>query len=304
MTTVSTSTFYDSSHAGMGTLRARAAALQTAIASGQRLGKASDDPVAAARMRVLTRKDRFAEVDTAASGRARGDLMLADQTLSQFSAAVIRVKELATQAANGTLTLAQRAGIGTELDQIHSALGQLANARDSAGRALFGGTAAGAAYTFDASGNPVYVGTASASDVPLGEGQTVTRGITGPAFLNFTGASGATDLFAVIKGLSNALKGGVPDPATAARDALTTLDTGLETITTQQTVIGARLNWIDLNAERRVQISEHRSEEEASVGGTDLSLAVSQLQQTMTVLEASQASFARLSQLSLFNFLR
>ena len=108
----------------------------------------------------------------------------------------------------------------------------------------------------------------------------------------------------MVKALSDALKGGVPDPAQAARDALGPLDTGLETITTQQTVIGARLNWIDLNAERRVQMSEARADEEAQVGGTDLSLAVSQLQQTMTVLEASQASFARLSQLSLFNLLR
>ena len=304
MTTVSTSAFYDRSNAGMGTLRTRADALQAAIASGQRLGSASDDPVAAARMRSLTRQDSFAEVDTAASGRASGDLMLADQTLSQFSASVIRVKELATQAANGILTATQRAGIATELDQIHSELGRLANARDLAGHALFGGNAVGAAYTFDASGNPVYAGTASASDLSLGDGQTVTRGLTGPQFLEFTGASGATNLFAVVKALSDALKGGVPDPAQAARDALGPLDTGLETITTQQTVIGARLNWIDLNVERRVQMSEQRSDEEASVGGTDLSLAVSQLQQTMTVLEASQASFAKLSQLSLFNLLR
>ena len=304
MTTVSTSAFYDRSNSDMGTLRARADALQAAIASGQRLGSASDDPVAAARVRTLTRQDSFAEIDSAASDRASGDLMLADQTLSQFTASVIRVKELATQAANGTLTPAQRAGIGTELDQIHSELGRLANARDSAGHALFGGNAVGAAYTFDASGNPVYAGTASASDLSLGDGQTVTRGLTGPQFLEFTSASGATNLFAVVKGLSDALKGGVPDPAQAARDALDTLDTGLETITTQQTVIGARLNWIDLSAERRVQLSEARSDEEASVGGTDLSLAVSQLQQTMTVLEASQASFAKLSQLSLFNFLR
>ena len=304
MTTVSTSAFYDRSNAGMGTLSARADALQAAIASGQRLAAASDDPVAAARVRTLTRQDSFAEIDTAASGRASGDLMLADQTLSQFSASVIRVKELATQAANGILTATQRAGIATELDQIHSELGRLASARDLAGHALFGGNSVGAAYTFDASGNPVYAGTASASDLSLGDGQTVTRGLTGPQFLEFTGASGATNLFAVVKGLSDALKGGVPDPAQAARDALGPLDTGLETITTQQTVIGARLNWIDLNVERRVQMSEQRSDEEASVGGTDLSLAVSQLQQTMTVLEASQASFARLSQLSLFNLLR
>ena len=304
MTTVSTSAFYDRSNLDMAALRARANNLQAAISSGQRLGAGSDDPVAAARIRTLTRLDSFAEVDTAVAGRASADLMLADQTLSDFTGSLIRVKELAVQAANGILTAGQRAGIATELGQIGSELVRLANTRDSAGHALFGGNTAGAAYTLDASGNPVYAGTASASDLPLGDGQTVTRGLTGPEFLNFTGPSGATNLFAVVKTLSDALAGAVPDPAQAARDALGTLDTGLETITTQQTVIGARLNWIDLNIERQVQRSQQRSEEEAAVGGTDLSLTVSQLQQTMTVLEASQASFARLAGLSLFTLLR
>ena len=304
MTTVSTSAFYDRSNLDMAALRARANNLQAAISSGQRLGAGSDDPVAAARIRTLTRLDSFAEVDTAVAGRASADLMLADQTLSDFTGSLIRVKELAVQAANGILTAGQRAGIATELGQISSELVRLANTRDSAGHALFGGNTAGAAYTLDASGNPVYAGTASASDLPLGDGQTVTRGLTGPEFLNFTGPSGATNLFAVVKTLSDALAGAVPDPAQAARDALGTLDTGLETITTQQTVIGARLNWIDLNIERQVQMSQQRSAEEAAVGGTDLSLTVSQLQQTMTVLEASQASFARLAGLSLFTLLR
>ena len=304
MTTVSTSAFYDRSNLDMAALRARANNLQAAISSGQRLGAGSDDPVAAARIRTLTRLDSFAEVDTAVAGRASADLMLADQTLSDFTGSLIRVKELAVQAANGILTAGQRAGIATELGQIGSELVRLANTRDSAGHALFGGNTAGAAYTLDASGNPVYAGTASASDLPLGDGQTVTRGLTGPEFLNFTGPSGATNLFAVVKTLSDALAGAVPDPAQAARDALGTLDTGLETITTQQTVIGARLNWIDLNIERQVQMSQQRSAEEAAVGGTDLSLTVSQLQQTMTVLEASQASFARLAGLSLFTLLR
>lgn len=46
--------------------------------------------------------------------------------------------------------------------------------------------------------------------------------------------------------------------------------------------------WIDLNTERRTQMTELRSEEQAGLGGTDLAEAVSRLQQTMTVLEASQ----------------
>ncbi len=304
MTTVSTSAFYERSNQDLAALRARADALQAAISSGQRLTTGSDDPVAAARMRRLTRSDSFAEIDQAVAARASSDLTLTDQALSSFAASLIRVQELATQAANGVLTNGQRAGIATELDQIRDEMVRLANTRDSAGHALFGGDSAGNAYSIGAGGVPLYVGTLTASDLPLGDGQSVTRGLTGPEFLNFSLGGSPTDLFAVVKVLSDALKGAVPDPAQAARDALGALDTGLEAITTQQTVVGARLNWIDLNTERATQMGQLRAEEEAEVGGTDLALAVSQLQQTMTVLEASQASFARLASLSLFDMLR
>jgi flagellar hook-associated protein 3 FlgL len=303
MTSISTSAFYDRSNQSLSALRARADALQAAIGSGQRLTRSSDDPVAAARLRTLLRSDSVAAIDTTVAARAASDLTLTDNALSFIAGSVIRVQELATQAANGVLSAGQRAGIATEIDQIHGELVRLANTQDSAGHALFGGDTPGAAYIVTA-GVPGYVGTASASELPLGDGQSVTRGLTGPEVFSFTGPGGPTDLFAAVKSLSDALKGGVADPAQAARDALATLDAGLETITTQQTVVGARLNWIDLNTERRIQTAQLRSEEEADVGGTDLTLAVSQLQQTMTVLEASQASFARLASLSLFDVLR
>ncbi|MEQ1498618.1 MAG: flagellar biosynthesis protein FlgL [Novosphingobium sp.] len=303
MTSISTSAFYDRSNQSLSALRARADALQASIGSGQRLTRSSDDPVAASRLRTLLRSDSVAAIDTSVAARASSDLTLTDNALSFVAGSVIRVQELATQAANGVLSPGQRAGIATELDQIRDELVRLANTQDSAGHALFGGDTPGAAYIV-AAGVPGYVGTASASDLPLGDGQSVTRGLTGPEIFNFTGPAGATDLFAAVKSLSDALKGAVADPAQAARDALGVLDAGLENITTQQTVVGARLNWIDLNTERRIQTGQLRAEEEASVGGTDLSLAVSQLQQTMTVLEASQASFARLASLSLFDVLR
>lgn len=304
MTSVSTSAFYERSNQDLATLRARATALQGSISSGQRLTTGSDDPVAAARMRTLSRADSTAAIDQAVAARATSDLTLTDQALSAFADSLIRVQELATQAANGVLTASQRTGIATEIEQIHGELIRLANTRDSAGHALFGGNTSGAAYTIGAGGVPTYAGTATASDLPLGDGQSVTRGLTGPEFLNFNINGSPTDLFAVVKTLADALRGAVADPAQAARDAMGSLDTGLETITTQQTVVGARLNWIDLNTERQTQMGQLRAEEEAEVGGTDIALAVSQLQQTMTVLEASQASFARLASLSLFEMLR
>ena len=308
MTSISTSTFYERSNQSLAALRARAEGLQNSISTGQKLTRGSDNPVAAARLRVLTRADSSAAIATDLAASAVTDLTQTDQTLSSFGAAVIRIRELAVQAANGTLSPAQRAGIGTEIAQIRDQLVQLANTPDSQGHALLGGAGAGAAYTLSAVGVAVYTGSAAAAQVPLGDGQTVTRGITGPEALNFSVGGTPTDLFAVIKTLSDALSGapgaGGANPAQAARDALAGLDAGLETLSTQQTVIGARLNWLDLTTQRREQTGILRSQEEADQGGTDLSLAVSQLQQTMTVLEASQASFTRLAGLSLFALLR
>jgi flagellar hook-associated protein 3 FlgL len=299
MTTISTSAFYERANLSLSALRKRAEGLQGAIGSGQRLARPSDDPVAASRLRGLARTDSFAAIDAGVAARAMADFTLADGALSSFASYVTRIKELAVQAATGTLNAAQRAGIATEIGQLHGELVQLANTRDSAGHALFGGQTAGQAYVLDGAGNPVYAGTASAGELSLGEGQTVTRGLTGSEVLNFAG----TDLFAVVRTLADALAGGAPDPAQSARDALGQLDTGLESITTAQTVIGARMNWIELSAERRTAMDELRSEEQDELGGTDIAETVIQLQQTMTVLEASQASFARLSSLSLFNLI-
>ena len=304
MTTVSTSAFYERATQDMTALRARAEGLQAAMSRGERLARSSDDPVAASRLRGLARGDSFAAIDTTNAKRAISDLTLTDTALGSFAEYITRAKELAVQAANATLSPAQRAGIGSELAQLHGNLAALANVRDSAGHALFGGETAGQAFTLDAAGNPVYAGTSSAGELPLGEGLSVTRGLTGPEFLSFNASGGPTDIFAIVKGLADALLGGATDPAQAARDALGMLDTGLEAVTTAQTIIGTRLAWIDLTTQRREEMTELRAEEQAEIGGTDLAATITRLQEALTVLEASQASFAKLSSLSLFDVLR
>lgn len=299
----STSAFYERSNAELGSLRARAETMQQQISSETRLSRSSEDPVAASRLRNLSRADALSGIDMVNANRAATDLTLTDSAMSDVSAYIVRAKELATLAATGTLSAAQRAGIGEELTQMSRDLVALANSRDSSGHSLFGGEVAGDAYTIDGAGNATYVGTATASELPLGDGQTIKRGVTGPEFLNFSVNGTPTDLMAVIKGLGDALIAGTGDPAGAARDALGALDTGLNTLTTSQTVVGSRLAWIDLTLERRTNVAELRANEEQQIGGTDLPATIANLQQTMLVLEASQASFTKLSGLSLFNLL-
>lgn len=304
MTIVSTSTgaFFERSRSDIKALRTQAENYQSQMASGLKFDRSSDNPVAASRLRALARQETLSGIDKTNADRANADLSLADSTMSDMADALIQVQELATQAASSTLTDVQRASIGTQLDQIFTNLVTLANARDSNGHALFGGTSAGDAYSLDASGNAVYVGTGSSDSLPLGDGQTVTRSITGPQFLSFTGTNGSqTDLMAVVKSLADALKGGSADPTGAASSALSDLKAGLDTLTTGQTVIGTRLAWIEVVGDRRTDLSELRSSEESDLGGADLPTTVANLQETMTVLEAAQSTFGKLASLSLFN---
>src|SRR5690606_39552534 len=82
------------------------------------------------------------------------------------------------------------------------------------------------------------------------------------------------------------------------------LDAGLDRITTAQTIVGARMGWIEIIDQRRLAASELIAEERSEIGGADLATTMTRLQEVLTVLEASQASFVRLASLSLFNSLR
>ena len=296
-----TSAFFDRSASDIAALRTQANTLQGQISSGEKFDSASQDPVAAARLRELTRAQTLSATDATASNRANADLTIADSTLQSFADAVTQAQQLTTQAANAVLNPSQRGSIGTQLSQLHNQLLQLANTRDSTGNALFGGQTAGQAYTVDAAGNATYAGTASTPPVSLGEGQSVPPSLTGPEFLNFNVAGAPTDLLATIKTLADALTSGAGDPRATAQAALTGLNSGLDAITNAQTVVGSRLAYVDLTNQHRQTVGDLRTTEQGDLGGTDIASTVVQLQQTMLVLQASQDSFSRLSSLTLFS---
>jgi flagellar hook-associated protein 3 FlgL len=172
------------------------------------------------------------------------------------------------------------------------------------GNALFGGDAADAAYTVDATTGLVsYVGSGSAGSLELGDGQSVKRSLTGPEFLTFSSGGTSTDVFAALKSITDAITAGGSAAQTAASAALTTLDDAMTAVSTGQTVVGARLSWIDLNTERQTTMSEARAQDQSTIGATDIPTAYSRLTELATVLAASQASFTKMSGLSLFNMM-
>ncbi len=303
MINLSTGAFFERATRQIGTLRERANRLQDQIGSGERLSRSSDDPVAAARLRTLARRERLAEVDQRNADRAMGDLQLTDKALESLAEITIRARELAMQAANETLGVEQRQMLRAEIDGLRESVLLVANSRNGAGQALFGGQAAGLAYE-DTGAGITYVGTDTAESVGIGDGQSVTRSLTGPEVLTFDFEGTPTDVFAVLATLSAALQDPLADAASAGRLAMAQLDSGLDQVTTAQTIVGARMGWIEIIDERRLASGELVAEERSEIGGADLATTMTRLQEVLTVLEASQASFVRLANLSLFNSLR
>jgi flagellar hook-associated protein 3 FlgL len=302
MINLGTTSFYQRANSQITGLRAQAEDLQRQIGTGERLSRSSDDPVAAARLRTLSRGERLAEIDQHNADQARTDLRMTDDALQSVANAIIQAQERAMQAAGGTLSEDQRAAVGQEIAALRQNLLSIANGRDGAGHALFGGQAAGAAYEESGTGT-VYVGTAGVDPTAIGDGQSVTPGLTGPEVFGVEVGGVDTDLFTVLGNLAAALQGG-GDATGAVQDALSGLEAGLAKVSTAQTVVGARLGWIEVMDQRRENTAVLVAEEKTSAGGADLATAMTRLQEVTTVLEASQASFVRLASLSLFDMLR
>ena len=307
MTSVSTSAFYQSAIFNMNKLRDSTDTLQQQISTGNKIVHSYDDPLAAAQMRALQAADTLSTATTATTNAAKTQLTQSDNTLSEFSTVVSQLQTLATQAANGTMSATDRQAVGTQVAAYYQNLVSLANTKDANGNPLFGGQGTGTAYTADASGNLTYTGTSSASTLSLGPGLSVTTGVTGPDFLNFTGSDGTSkNLLSVVKTLADTLQNTSTSTSAgiaAAQSAMKDLTSGQDAISTSQTIVGARLAWISTTGTMQSQLGTQRSTNEASVGGTDMTAAAATLSQQMTVLQAAQASFIKVSSLSLFSLI-
>lgn len=298
--TNSTSAFYQRSLGQFADLRSVAEDLQQQIATGERLTRSSDDPVASSRLRALSRVERLAEIDRANAARTSEELSAASSSTNMVADLVIRARELALWSANDTTTQSERELIAAEIDQLREALFASANELSSTGRALFGGDTNGAAYEQDAAGNVTYIGSTGSGEIDIGAGIEVERGLTGPAVFAFQGASGPTDVFAFLAALSDEMRNGV-DPAGFSRSSLSGFDAAIDQLGRAQAIFGARIAWIDTVQQTQTLQTESRAEEAGELGATNLAEAIARLQQTLTVLEASQTSFTRVSSLTLFD---
>jgi flagellar hook-associated protein 3 FlgL len=113
--------------------------LQQQVAAGRRILKPSDDPVAAARALEVTQAQKVTAQFSVNHNNATSALGLEEAQLTSSTDVIARVRELAVQAGNTTLSSSDRRAVAFELRARFNELTGIANATDGNGQYLFSG---------------------------------------------------------------------------------------------------------------------------------------------------------------------
>ncbi len=303
---VSTAQYYQSSIFGLQNLQSQLSEIQNKISSNKKRLQASDDPESAiqsARLQQgLASIDQYDKNNKIAT--AQNELM--DSVLNQIVQVLNRAKELGIQSNNGALSSADKNQITTQLQSLATQLLDLENTKDSNGNYLFSGFKTSPPFTQNSAGVFEYEGDKNnKQQIQVGYQKLVSVNESGyDLFESITSEVETKSLLNTVNDLSHAIYSSKETTnQQEIKNNLTHLDLVLDHISAARTRIAGRLQYLDdmtqVNDAARLESKKLISQ----LDDIDFPAMVSELNLKTTLLQAAQASFAKISDLNLFNFL-
>lgn len=228
-------------------------------ATGIRVGKPSDDPIAAAELARLSASSSQTKAHLSTIDSVRGDAELTESALSDASDIFARLKEIALQGANGDLTAEDRKTLGLEVDGLKDSLLKLGNTRGTRGF-IFSGSAVTTA-AFDPSG--AFQGNTDPHVVPIGNSTPTAVSTSGAdAFV----VAGGRDVFADLQSLSTALSA---DDLSGIRDALDNVSASQTQLINARARSGLILSKLDTSQSVLSSLDTEQQKRSQTVGAAD-----------------------------------
>jgi len=305
---ISTSQLFDASIAQMNRQQSNVAEMQAKLASGKNLVKPSDDAEKAALIQRLNSAMQRQDVFDLSLDRAESRLRTEESALMGVEDMLQRIRELAIQGSNDTLSNADRTIIAKEVTSLREGLFSLANTQDESGNYIFSGTKVKTpAFSRDADGVMIYEGDQNQTSVDISEYRQVSVNRPGDEIFssvsrtNDDGNSASIGFFKVIDDFIDALE---VSSGTNISQGLEEISTLTDDMALSLADLGSRMNTVDNQRDILADTKLRYQELLSNAEDLDYATAVTKLSAQMLSLEAAQASFAKISQLNLFNYLR
>jgi flagellar hook-associated protein 3 FlgL len=301
VTRISSYLFHQRATASMLENQARLSKTQMQLATGKRILTPSDDPAGATKTLDVQRYLETNKQFLSNMGFARARLETQETALASVTDLLQRANELAIQGNNGTASATDRAAIAAEVDQLLEQMLALANTRDSNGEYLFGGLQRDvAAFVWDpATGAVSYNGDTQQRQIQVSEVRRLADADTGQdVFMGVAGAGGAS-AFDILAKFAADLR----TPGASLSDSIGNIKLAMQQVLDVRARGGARLNSLDDLGNVNQDLSVTLQAELSEIRDLDYAEAVSRMNRQLLAFQASQQSYAKLSQLSLFNYL-
>ncbi len=304
---VATNQYFNMLTRYMGDQQGKIAELQAKLATGDNMVKPSAEPDLAAQSlqlrSTIKRQETFLQNLTALDSR----LQQQETAISGMEKMLVRMQELAVRAANDTYSALDREAIAVEVRGYRDEILALANSRDGNGSYYFSGIKSTTGpFVENQSGAVDYRGDETRIEIDVDEGNRLTINIDGKTLLpDIVRSSDAgpekVATFDVLDDFANALSASDGD---GIQQAITDLDMVASNL--QQLMVDIGLRRTVVEAKQEI-IEEKKLVVESILSNArdlDYNTAVSQLSAEMLALEAAQSTVAKVTQLSLFNYLR
>ncbi len=305
---ISTSQLFDRSVTQMSTVQSDLAHTQAQVSASKQVLTPSDAPDQAAAIQrlktVLAKQDSYGNTLTTVKARLEGE----DTTLKSVSDLLIRSKEIAIQASNDTLNPANRQALAVELKGLRDQMLSLANSKDSNGNFYFSGSRLKQSpFAQNAQGQMVYQGDQTRMHVQVGDQRSVplnrsgTEAFVGVVRTDATGQKATREFFGVMDDL---IAGIAKSDHPAMQRGVGEMDNLLNGISLSQANVGTDLNVVEQQNQVLEDTKLTLKTTLSNIEDLDMAEAITKMNKQMLSLEASQSSFAKISQLNLFNFLK
>ena len=275
--------------------------IQSRIATGKNVLKASDDPVAM--INISAAKEKQSQIQRYSSNidRASSRLSMAEIAITEMQSVITRIYELSIQAKNDTYNNNDRKSIKAEISELRDLTVDLANSKDTNGNSIFSGYRTNILpFVENVDGEIEYKGDQGNHSLKVSETVTMPTSINGAsAFMRIKTDDGYTSLFSVLDNLIDEV-----ETIGASDESLEHLNKSLNHLSINTTKIGANLNKAETQrnglSERELLITKTLS----GIEDADISALISEMQSLLLSKEAAQQSFMMIGQQNLFDFLR
>ncbi len=292
---VSTNQFYQVNGEQMSTGQSKVAELQAKLGSGKQILKPSDDPGKANLISGLEGAKKRQEVYSKNVDAAETRLTAESAVLESMTNIMQRITQLTIQSANDTLGASDRDVIATEIQALRDELLNLGNTQDLTGAYIFSGNKTGApAFIEDANGVVSYDGDYGRLEINVSDVRSIAINTLGPDLFSPDDFAALDDLVADLRANNGS---GVKARVANVNDINDRLINSYGAMAGRLAAIESQRTVID---ETTLRIDELLIRED----DLDYAKAVTELSKESVALQALQASFVKVAQLSLFNFLR